>query len=104
MCANGTEMRKEDATVGREPPRLVLIKGSERRTVVLDHFPFSIGRLKDRDLVIDDGRVSRQHAQLTREPDGVYLVNQSVKLGTFVNGERVSRRKLAPDDRIGFGI
>jgi serine phosphatase RsbU (regulator of sigma subunit) len=99
-----TGKRDKGATSGGEPLRLVVIEESESRAIVLDHFPFYIGRRADRDLVINDGRVSREHLQLTREPDGVYLVNQSTTHGTFVNGERVERRKLAPNDQVGFGI
>ncbi len=99
-----TGKRDKGATTGGELLKLLVIEGSESRTIVLDHFPFSIGRLADRDLVINDGRVSREHARLTHDPDGVYLVNQSTKQGTYVNGERVVRCKLSPNDRIGFGI
>src|SRR5271165_2101330 len=103
MSTTGTSMGHENAPNSGEGLKLVVIEGNERRTVVLDHFPFTIGRRADRDLVIHDGRVSREHAQLIGEPDGVYLVNQSTKHGTFVNGERVVRRKLARNDRIEFG-
>jgi serine phosphatase RsbU (regulator of sigma subunit) len=103
MSTTGTSTGRENAPNSGEGLKLVVIEGNERRTVVLDRFPFTIGRRADRDLVIHDGRVSREHAQLIGEPDGVYLVNQSTKHGTFVNGERVVRRKLARNDRIEFG-
>jgi phosphoserine phosphatase RsbU/P len=104
MGSTGTGMGRKDAPSSGEVLRLIVIEGNESRTVVLDHFPFRIGRLSDRDLVIKDGRVSREHAQLTQEPDGVYLVNQSTKHGTFVNGERVVRRRLMRNDRVDFGV
>jgi serine phosphatase RsbU (regulator of sigma subunit) len=97
-------MGRDDASSSSEGLRLVVIEGNESRTIVVDHFPFSIGRLADRDLVIKDGRVSREHAQLTQEPDGIYLTNQSAKRGTFINGERVTRQKLVRNDRIDFGV
>src|SRR5271157_1889985 len=103
MSTTGTSMGWKDAPNSGEALRLVVIEGDESRTIVLQRFPFSIGRRADRDLVIKDGRVSREHAQLIRGRDGVYLVNQSSKHGTFVNGERVVRRKLARNDRIEFG-
>jgi sigma-B regulation protein RsbU (phosphoserine phosphatase) len=103
MRTTGTGIGKSATTSG-ELLKLVVIEGSESRTVVLDRFPFYIGRLANRDLVINDGRVSREHVKLTRDPDGVYVVNQSAKHGTWVNGERVERRKLTPNDQIGFGI
>src|SRR5271167_37604 len=104
MSTTGTSMGREDAPNSGEAPKLVVIDGNERRTIVLDHFPFTIGRLPDRDLVIKNGRVSRQHALLTHEPDGIYLVNQSLKHGTFVNGERIVRHKLTRNDAVEFGV
>jgi pSer/pThr/pTyr-binding forkhead associated (FHA) protein len=47
--------------------------------------------------------VSREHARFAREHDGVYIEDQASKWGTFVNGEQVIRRKLAPNDRLEFG-
>jgi serine phosphatase RsbU (regulator of sigma subunit) len=104
MHTTGIEMGRDDAPSSGEVLRLVVIEENQTRTIVLDHFPFSIGRLSDRDLVIEDGRVSREHAQLTQEPDGIYLINQSTKRGTFVNGERVARHKLTRNDRVDFGL
>ena len=104
MSTAGRGKRRKEASSSGESLVLVVVEGATHRTLVLDHFPFSIGRRADRDLVIPDGRVSREHAQLTREPDGVYLVNQSTKRGTFVNGEHVVRCKLARNDRIDFGV
>jgi phosphoserine phosphatase RsbU/P len=104
MHTTGTGMSRDDRPSTGVVLRLVVIKGKESRTVVLDRFPFNIGRRSDRDLVIDDVRISREHVRLEREPEGVYLVKQSKKYGTFVNGERVDRCKLEANDRIEFGI
>src|SRR5271165_1569182 len=104
MSTAGRGKRRKESSSSSESLVLVVVEGATHRTLALDHFPFSIGRRADRDLVIPDGRVSREHAQLTREPDGVYLVNQSTKRGTFVNGEPVVRCKLACNDQIGFGV
>ncbi len=83
---------------------LVFVAGPERRTLTLQHSPFTIGRRTDQDLVISDSRVSREHAMITAEPDGVYIVDRDSKLGTFVNGERAQRQKLHPNDHIEFGV
>ncbi|MFI5115434.1 MAG: SpoIIE family protein phosphatase [Terriglobales bacterium] len=104
MGATGMWVRKLDSASTGDPLVLVVVEGADRRTLVLEHFPFTVGRRTDRDLVMADPRVSREHAQFVREPDGTYIVDQSSRHGTFVNGERVDRRKLARNDRVEFGV
>src|SRR5271166_4488391 len=104
MSTTGMWVRRVDSSSTSDPLVLVVVEGSDRRTLVLEHFPFTVGRRTDRDLVMADPRVSREHAQFIREPDGTYIVDQSSRHGTFVNGERVNRRKLARNDRVEFGV
>jgi len=104
MGTTGTWVRRVDSSSTSDPLVLVVVEGSDRRTLVLDHYPFTIGRRTDRDLVMADPRVSREHAQFVRESDGTYIVDQNSRHGTFVNGERVVRRKLARNDRVEFGV
>jgi phosphoserine phosphatase RsbU/P len=84
-------------------PALVLVQGNEQKNIVLNRTPFSVGRKVDKDLVIADPRVSRDHALIVLEEDGFFLVDQSSKHGTFVNGERIQRQKLERNDRLEFG-
>src|SRR5215467_7249528 len=104
MGATGIWRRTLEHTTSSDPMLLVVVEGTERRTLLLDHFPFTVGRRTDRDLVLADPRVSREHAQIIREADGVYLVDQNSRQGTFVNNEKVSRHKLTRNDRIEFGV
>ena len=84
-------------------PKLSVVQGNQQTDLVLDHTPFSVGRKVDKDLVIADPRVSRDHAEIVKEEDGFFLVDQGSKHGTFVNGERIQRQKLEPNDRLEFG-
>ena len=104
MGATGMWLRKADTASTGDPLVLVVVEGTDRRTLVLDHFPFTVGRRTDRDLVMADPRVSREHAHFLREPDGTYIIDQGSRHGTFVNGERVNRRKLGRNDRVEFGV
>ena len=104
MGATGMWLRKPEGSPTSDPPVLVVVEGTDRRTLVLDHFPFTIGRRTDRDLVMADPRVSREHAHFLREGDGTYIVDQGSRHGTFVNGERINRRKLGRNDHIEFGV
>jgi sigma-B regulation protein RsbU (phosphoserine phosphatase) len=85
-------------------PTLVFVQGNEQRTITLDHSPFSVGRKVDKDLVIADPRVSRDHAIITSENGQFELVDQGSKHGTFVNGERIQRKTLERNDRLEFGV
>jgi serine phosphatase RsbU (regulator of sigma subunit) len=84
-------------------PGLVFVQGNEQRNVVLNRTPFSVGRKVDKDLVIADPRVSRDHALIVLEEGDFFLLDQGSKHGTFVNGERIQRQKLERNDRLEFG-
>jgi phosphoserine phosphatase RsbU/P len=84
-------------------PALVFVQGSEQKNIVLNRTPFSVGRKVDKDLVIADPRVSRDHAQIMQEGQEFYLEDLGSKHGTFVNGERIQRQKLERGDRLEFG-
>jgi predicted component of type VI protein secretion system len=63
-----------------------------------------IGREKSNNIYIDDPRASRQHAKITKEPDGSFLlIDMGSRNGIIVNSEKVSRRKLVDKDRIVVG-
>jgi phosphoserine phosphatase RsbU/P len=85
-------------------PTLVFVQGNDQRTINLDHTPFTVGRKVDKDLVIADPRVSRDHALITSEDGQFHVVDQGSKHGTFVNGERIQRKTLERNDRVEFGV
>ncbi len=84
-------------------PALVFVQGSEQKNIVLNRTPFTVGRKVDKDLVIADPRVSRDHAHIMQEGQEFFLVDLGSKHGTFVNGERIQRQKLERGDRLEFG-
>jgi sigma-B regulation protein RsbU (phosphoserine phosphatase) len=83
---------------------LVFVQGNEQHMMNLDHTPFTVGRKVDKDLVVPDPRVSRDHAVITSEDGQFCVVDQGSKHGTFVNGERVQRKTLERNDRVEFGV
>ena len=85
-------------------PTLVFVQGNDQRTINLDHTPFTVGRKVDKDLVIADPRVSRDHALITSEDGQFCVIDQGSKHGTFVNGERIQRKILERNDRVEFGV
>lgn len=62
----------------------------------------NIGRRLDNHLVIDDPRVSRNHAQLRAIKGRFVLFDLNSTGGTFVNGQRTSQSVLYPGDVISL--
>ena len=85
-------------------PVAILVTGNDQQTLSLNHTPYTVGRKVDRDLVIPDPRVSREHASIVSENGEFFVVDEGSKHGTYVNGERVARRKLQRNDRVEFGV
>lgn len=71
----------------------------ETHTVML---PCLIGR-KDCDLVLNDDKVSRRHAELKIVGQKVVIEDLVSTNGTQVNGKTISRVQLAPNDLITIG-
>lgn len=65
----------------------------------------SIGRSEDSTLRLVDGQPSRHHAQVSSDPDNVFVEDLGSTNGTFVNGRRLDARvklKLTAGDRVRF--
>lgn len=83
------------------PKAFVIVDGE--RTVVLDKPVIGLGRRFDNDIVVDDARVSRAHAQL-RLRFGRYVVYDLGSTGgTYVNGMKVDECVLRAGDVISLG-
>ena len=64
-------------------------EGGELHTVALTREWTRIGRSLAADVRFDDPTVSRRHALIVRQPDGVRVLDDRSLNGVFVNGERV---------------
>ncbi len=71
----------------------------ERFTVTL---PCTIGR-RDCDLILNDGQISRLHAELKILENKLVIEDQGSTNGTQVNGESITTKKLSPRDVITLG-
>jgi hypothetical protein len=75
--------------------------GTDERVVDL---PVAFGRDPERaDVVLSDRMVSRRHARLEADGDGVVLVDLDSANGTWIGDDRVERRPLEPDDVVTLG-
>jgi two-component system cell cycle response regulator len=65
---------------------------------------YIVGRDAEVDLVISRSAVSRQHSQLTQDEAGDWWVQDLGSTnGTFVNEERINRKRLSDGDQLRFG-
>ncbi len=78
----------------------VIVNGLE--TIQLTQSVMNIGRRLENDIVIEDPRISRNHAQI-RAVKGQYVIfDLNSTGGTFVNSVRVSQQPLFPGDVISL--
>lgn len=86
-------------------PRLVVIDpGGTRREVPISPLPFRIGRQAGNELLLRDTRISRHQAQILAANGALVLEDLGSRHGTFVNGQKILRHTLAPNDAIDFGM
>ncbi len=85
---------------GGGPGLLVRVDGPDKRFP--GGQPVRIGREPGLEVVCDDPAVSRQHAIVEPRPDGWWLVDRSTS-GTFINGDRVTQRRLVEPTEVLLG-
>jgi hypothetical protein len=86
--------------VGQPPAALV---SEEGELIPLTRPLVSIGRAVDNDVVLETKSVSRRHAQIRWDSSRYVLEDLGSTNGSFVSGEKVSRRPLADGEEIAFG-
>jgi pSer/pThr/pTyr-binding forkhead associated (FHA) protein len=65
--------------------------------LVIDHFPFVIGREAGSDYQVDYPSISRRHCRLYLVENDVWLQDLESRNGTFLNGERVTKPRMVQD-------
>ena len=90
-------------TVVRSRKTEVFLTDESGNRFDIESFPFSIGRNKKKDLVIDEPTVSGDHAVLT-EDNGSYFISDTSSNGTFLNDEdnRITSGEIKDGDRLFF--
>jgi hypothetical protein len=90
------EVRAGDGPVGA----LVLPDGNR---IPVGEDPVTIGRLSECDVVLNDTKVSRRHAEVRRDGGEVVVVDLGSTNGTQVNGAGVRERRLTDGDQVTVG-
>jgi predicted nucleic acid-binding Zn-ribbon protein len=102
--AHDAELVAEARTQIDEPGDYLLYEQDGETTLVaLTREWTRVGRSLAADVRFDDPTVSRRHALLVRQADGVRVLDDRSLNGVFVNGERIEWRMLEDDDEIVVG-
>jgi hypothetical protein len=83
-------------------PSPVLLFGEDKEIKLISSV-ITIGRRECNDIVIDDIRISRLHAQIRKVPEGYMIFDTGSTSGTFINNSRISQKLLHTGDVISLG-
>jgi pSer/pThr/pTyr-binding forkhead associated (FHA) protein len=79
---------------------VVLRTGYQERRVVFGEGIAHFGRAEDNDLVLADIGVSRRHARLVVNANGVFVEDMGSGNGTFFDGNRINRQPVQNGDEV----
>ncbi len=100
LKANMESDPTEHESDGIPESAFVIVEGE--KVVQLNQTVVNIGRRLDNTIVVDDPRVSRNHAQLRAIKGRFVLFDLNSTGGTFVNGQRANQTILYPGDVISL--
>jgi Protein of unknown function (DUF3662)/FHA domain len=83
--------------------RLLLSTAAGRHVIPLESTQITIGRGLNNDIILEDTRVSRHHAQLRYRARRFWVTDLGSTNGTYVNGEHVEEKALRDGDTISLG-
>lgn len=69
---------------------------------ILNKSVVTLGRATTNDIVLEQGRVSRNHARVECRPDGIRLTDLHSANGVWLNGQRITETKVQPGDTINI--
>ena len=74
-----------------------------KEPVIVNRPSFTIGRDAGCHLRLCEEGVAEHHARIDRRADGYHLCDLDTPNGVFVNGQRVTERRLTSGDELAFG-
>lgn len=104
----GSDDGVDDGLLGADEGTPQPSTGSQEATLVLfaegrevdrvTGAPFLIGRGKHCDLIINSGKVSREHARIVREGEAFFIEDLGSSNGTWFDKKRITRRRVEHGD------
>lgn len=83
------------------PPATVRIRN--RVEQISSNSEFTVGKAPDNDLVVAEIGISRRHAKIRPEKAGYVVYDLVSTRGTYVNGQKITKRVLRDGDEIRIG-
>src|SRR5207244_12406728 len=84
-------------------PFALLSADGQQKFDVRDGAPMLVGRAPTCDVPVFDPTISRRHAELALVSGGVEITDLGSSNGTFVNGDRVTKKTARGGDVVTFG-
>ncbi|MFW5967110.1 MAG: ATPase, T2SS/T4P/T4SS family [Persicimonas sp.] len=79
-------------------------KGGQQSQYDFNQRDIAIGRMKDNDIVLPKGNVSKKHARLINEDGTLLITDLNSTNGTYVNGRKVTdKQPVSESDKIYIG-
>jgi hypothetical protein len=84
-------------------PVLLLSHDGRTQTFSLSKDTITLGRHETNDITLPEITVTGKHAIIKIDADGISIEDLGSTNGTFVNGERIRKRRLNPGDIVNLG-
>jgi len=84
-------------------PKVVIKEGPDTGTVYEIEQAAILGRLDTNDIPVKDAKASREHAKIYKQGEQYAIVDLNSSNGTFVNGQKITKRVLKNGDQIEIG-
>src|SRR5579871_1349925 len=91
-------------TAQRDRAYLIVLSGSNVGEMYkINEGETVIGRAAQAHVKVIDEGISRNHARIVHQGDGLYIEDMGSKNGTWANGARITRHRLSDGDKIQVG-
>jgi hypothetical protein len=94
----GRQPEAREATPSPVPGRVLVLLADGRELERVQKDRFVIGRGKHCDLIINSGKVSREHAAIVRSGSDWFIEDLGSSNGTWFDKRRISRRQIQDGD------
>jgi EAL domain-containing protein (putative c-di-GMP-specific phosphodiesterase class I) len=86
----------------KQSPYLERVGGAPGQPIVIEKFPFTLGRNETCDYQVPSTRVSREHAAISKDGRHYRIKDLGSTNGTLVNGKKIAEALLSDGDLLTF--